>query len=547
MATAAIYARYSTDEQRPTSLEDQIRLCTEKAEREGYSVPESLVFTDAAISGSEKGLEKRAGYRALIEAWEAGTFDALVVDQQCRLFRDDMECAIAKQRIERTGVRVMTAEGFDTAVTNWQVQFGLLGVINAQYLREMRHRVIRGMQGQLERGYQIGDAPFGYYAEKELDKDGESVGTHWRIKDDEAEIVRGMFKARLQGRSYAAIAEGLNAQGIKSPRRARDDTPGHWRPASVLRVLANTIYRGVSVWNGSAYTAAKAKKENRKLKCKEYLRPELRLVDDETWQRCNARTGPRKLRGGAKHPFSGLVMCGECGSVLSVSGSEPYKGMNCAACAQDRRVGVRSKPVAYASVEGLRQVLLAVLQELFTDDAVEEFKDTLRERLEGRSTGELLAVKEQLARVRRSSERLARKLREIDDDDEYIEREFDSAREERKRLEARLAQLEQELSRQDQHAIEKQLEVNPLQHVLRILHGGWSAARSGVLLARLFPRIVLVERPRRHVTVYELELSRGVAFAEATDSQVVEQGLVKLRTRVSTSAKRPVEWLVEIL
>lgn len=547
MATAAIYARYSTDEQRPTSLEDQIRVCKEKAEREGYTVPEELIFRDAAISGTGKALKKRAGYHALLKAWEEEAFEALIVDQQCRLFRDDIECALMKQRIERTNVRVLTAEGFDTRTPSWQVQFGLLGIINEQYARENRHRVIRGMKGQLERGFQIADAPFGYYAEKKLDEEGEPIGTYWRVHEEDAKIVREMYWMRLQGKSFAGIAEALNNRGIASPRRARDGTPGHWRPASVMRLLGNTIYRGTFVWNGSSATAAKAKKEKRALETQEFARPELRLVNDDTWYRCNERSGLRKVRGGARHPFARLVSCGECGSVLTVSGSEPYKAMYCSSCAQERRVGVRQKGVPYVSVEGLRQVLLAVLRVIFSGDCVAEFKDTLRKRLEGRGSGELLEVKERLAKVRKASERLARKLREIDDDDEFIERELDAVRDERKQLEARLAKLDQTLSRQDKKSIERQLKANPLRHMLRILHAGAVAERSRAVLGRLFPRITLLARPRRFVAVYELELSKGVAFAEAAGTEVVEQGLTTCRVRVSTSAKRPVEWLVEIL
>lgn len=547
MATAAVYARYSTDEQRPTSLEDQIRLCKERADREGYRVPRDLIFQDAAVSGTGKALKKRAGYHALLDAWEAGKFEALIVDQQCRLFRDGLECALMKQRIEQTGVRVLTTDGFDTRTTNWQVQFGLVGIIHEQYTREHRHRVIRGMKGQLDRGFQIADTPFGYDAEEELDEKGELVGTHWRINEERANIIRDMYQMRLAGKSFAGIAEELNTRGIHSPRCARDGTPGHWRPASVMRVLRNTIYRGVFVWNGSTFTAAKAKKEKREIKTEDFTRAELRLVDDDTWFRCNERSAPRKLRGGAKHPFSRLVSCGECGSVLTVSGSEPYKAMYCSVCAQERRVGMRKRSVPYVSVEGLRQVLLVVLEKVFAEHCVGEFKDTLRERLEGLGSKELVEVSERLARARRASERLARKLREMDDSDEFIEREFDAAREERKQLEARLAKLEQALSRQDKEAIEKQLKANPSRHVLQILHGGSMAERSRAVLGRLFPRITLVARPRRFVTVYELELSRGVAFAEVTNTQVVEQGLTMLRVRVSTSARRPVEWAVEIL
>ena len=35
---AAIYARYSSDNQRDASIEDQVRLCRERIDREGWSL-----------------------------------------------------------------------------------------------------------------------------------------------------------------------------------------------------------------------------------------------------------------------------------------------------------------------------------------------------------------------------------------------------------------------------------------------------------------------------------------------------------------------------
>lgn len=93
MQRAAIYARYSTDEQRGTSLEDQVRRCREEAHRLGFDVPESLIFSDAAISGTSAAIGKRTGYHALIAAWEARAFAGIVVDEISRLARDALELA----------------------------------------------------------------------------------------------------------------------------------------------------------------------------------------------------------------------------------------------------------------------------------------------------------------------------------------------------------------------------------------------------------------------------------------------------------------------
>jgi DNA invertase Pin-like site-specific DNA recombinase len=59
MRTAA-YARFSSDLQRDTSLEDQLRVCREAAARHGFTWQEAHVYSDAAMVGS---LEGRKGCR----------------------------------------------------------------------------------------------------------------------------------------------------------------------------------------------------------------------------------------------------------------------------------------------------------------------------------------------------------------------------------------------------------------------------------------------------------------------------------------------------
>ncbi|MGF6313566.1 DNA invertase Pin-like site-specific DNA recombinase [Bradyrhizobium sp. i1.8.4] len=46
----ALYARYSSDNRRDASIEDQLRLCRLHAEKQGWTVVDS--YTDRAISGA---------------------------------------------------------------------------------------------------------------------------------------------------------------------------------------------------------------------------------------------------------------------------------------------------------------------------------------------------------------------------------------------------------------------------------------------------------------------------------------------------------------
>ena len=74
MLTVAIYARYSSDRQRATSIEDQVALCRRAASRLGYVVPDDHVYTDQEISGA---VEQRPGYTRLMEAARNRRFAAV--------------------------------------------------------------------------------------------------------------------------------------------------------------------------------------------------------------------------------------------------------------------------------------------------------------------------------------------------------------------------------------------------------------------------------------------------------------------------------------
>ena len=72
---AVIYARYSTELQRESSIDDQIRLCKAKITAEGWVLAAS--FSDAAQSGASR---LRAGYQRMLMEARTGAFDVIVAE-----------------------------------------------------------------------------------------------------------------------------------------------------------------------------------------------------------------------------------------------------------------------------------------------------------------------------------------------------------------------------------------------------------------------------------------------------------------------------------
>ena len=79
---AIIYARYSTDKQRETSIEDQSRVCRTRAEALGFHVV--AIHADDEISGSTP-VANRAGGKALLADALAGRFQVLLLEGLDRL------------------------------------------------------------------------------------------------------------------------------------------------------------------------------------------------------------------------------------------------------------------------------------------------------------------------------------------------------------------------------------------------------------------------------------------------------------------------------
>jgi len=103
---AVIYARYSTDMQSETSVEDQVRQCRQRAEQDGFEIGQ--VFSDYAISGSTLG--NRPGMLSLMEAAKLSTFDLVYAEALDRISRDQEDIAGIYKRLSHADVQIVTLQ-----------------------------------------------------------------------------------------------------------------------------------------------------------------------------------------------------------------------------------------------------------------------------------------------------------------------------------------------------------------------------------------------------------------------------------------------------
>ncbi len=109
---AAIYARYSSENQRPESIEDQVAACRRLAAQRGFTILDEHIYTDQAQSGARRD---RHGLATLLTAAQSDQFQVLLVDDLSRLARDNFLMLSVLAELHFAGVHVVSvADGLDS-------------------------------------------------------------------------------------------------------------------------------------------------------------------------------------------------------------------------------------------------------------------------------------------------------------------------------------------------------------------------------------------------------------------------------------------------
>ncbi len=250
MKRCAIYARFSTEMQRATSLEDQIRNCRRFATQAGWQIAEDHIYQDTAVSGF--GIEHRPAYQRLVAAALAADppFTVILVDDLSRLSRDLVETLKLYRRLQRHGVElVAVTDGIQTSNQMAKLQITIKGLVNELYLDDLRDKTHRGLTGRALKGRSTGGRLFGYRTERSAE------GADWVIFQPEAEIVQRIFREYVAGASMKTITIRLNKEGVPFPAKVtrRGPTRRGWAVSTVHTILMNEKHLGRWVWNKSMF------------------------------------------------------------------------------------------------------------------------------------------------------------------------------------------------------------------------------------------------------------------------------------------------------
>lgn len=439
---AAIYARYSSDLQSDSSIEDQVRLCRERALAEGFEIAE--VFSDFAISGGF--LKSRPDMLNLLMHARSGDFDVLIAEGLDRISRDQEDIAAIFKRLSHAGVRIITLSEGEIS----ELHIGLKGTMNALFLKDLAQKTRRGQRGRVEAGKIPGGNSYGYEMVRTLRDDG-SVTTGERIvKESEARIVRRIFREYAEGLAPRKNVSRLNEEGVGGPRG------GLWNASTVNGsrkrrngILNNELYRGHIIYNRQWFlkdpeTGKRVSQPNPEAEWITTEVPHLRIIDEDTWEAVlDIKDRYSSLRGNRrqtkKRLLSGFVRCGACDGTMTIVNSERYS------CSAKRERGTCSSPASIQATEieervidGLRRIRIA------QQDLIDEFASAYRaeiERLRGSRTSESTRLRKELAKAQRGIERCLAYITDGDGDPGAVRQSLKDLERRKKVLEVQLRQV----------------------------------------------------------------------------------------------------------
>lgn len=370
----ALYARYSSDQQREASIDDQLRDCRAYAKREGWKIVHE--FSDAAKSGANATM--RSGFQALMTAAQEKRFDIVLAESLDRLSRDQGDTANLHKKLNFIGVRIVTLSEGEIG----HMAVGFKGTMNAIFLKDLADKTRRGLRGRAEAGKSAGGLCYGYRVVRALE--GNAVVTGERAIDPaEAAVISRIFAEYVSGLSPQAIAKRLNADNTPGPNgRAWGPSTLHGHSRRGTGILNNELYVGRQVWNRQRYvkdpdTGKRVSRVNPESEWVITGVPELRILSDEVWEAAKKRQ--RQIRnvvaasgniGRAHRPlhlFSGLIRCEVCGSSYVVYSKHLL------ACSGRREKGICSNHLTVRRDDLEARVLTALQSRFFEDEGFQVF------------------------------------------------------------------------------------------------------------------------------------------------------------------------------
>lgn len=347
---AAMYLRLSRDDSIKAEQGDH---SASKAESNSISSQRELIrsylneqedmelydsYVDDGFSGSNFD---RPEFNRMMKDIEAGRVNCVVVKDLSRFGRDYIE---AGRYLEKTfpalGVRfIALTDHYDSLSADTgerQIVLPMKNFINDSYCRDISTKVKSQLAAKRKSGECL--SPFAVYGYRKSAEDRNKLV----VDEYAAEIVRRIFRWKIEGLAVSAIAKKLNELHILSPSEYKRSlglnyrggfaggSGSKWGSSSIKRILTDEVYLGHLLQGKTEKINYKVKKSIGKPR-EEWVRVEntheavISESDFETVQNLLRTDGRISPESRSVSSFMGLLFCGDCGEQM-IRRTVKYKG-----------------------------------------------------------------------------------------------------------------------------------------------------------------------------------------------------------------------------
>lgn len=301
------YARVSTDhEEQLTSYEAQLAYYTKYIK--GHPDWEFAgMYADEGISGT--GIKKRIGFQNMIDDALAGKIDLIVTKSVSRFARNTVDSLTTIRKLKEKGIEVFfEKENIHTLESSGELLITLMSSLSQEESRSISENTTWGQRRRFADGK--ASVAFSHFLGYDRGPHGE-----WVVNEEQAEIVKEIYRLFLEGYSYAAIAKKLTEEGKPSPSGNKK-----WPVGTVKSVLQNEKYMGCALLQ-KTFTVdflTKKTKENEGEVPQYFVRDHhTAIIDPQTFDlvqiEIERRTNTGRTYSGVSI-FSSKIVCGECGA-----------------------------------------------------------------------------------------------------------------------------------------------------------------------------------------------------------------------------------------
>ena len=255
---------------------------------------------------------KREAFNQMIEDCEAGKIDLILTKSISRFSRNTVDCLKYTRQLKALNIAVFfEKENINTLDAKGEVLMTIMAALAQQESESLSANVRLGIQYRNQQGkVQVNHNWFLGYTK---DDNGNLI-----IDEEQAEIVRRIYREYLEGQSLLQIKRSLEADGIKNGA-------GHtkWHKSNIKQILTNEKYIGDALLQ-KTYTVSileKKRAENNGQMPKYYVEGSHEAIIDkdvflkvqaEMAKRANLVPQGKKRVYTSKYALSGMVFCGHC-------------------------------------------------------------------------------------------------------------------------------------------------------------------------------------------------------------------------------------------